>query len=150
MKSATTRPKQAPGGLLSYLLVGTAFGVVATKSEVISWYRIQEMFRFESFHMYGIIGSAVAVGALAVAIIRRLEARDLAGEPIEVTSKTLGRGTRYWAGGTAFGLGWGLVGVCPGPIFALLGNGISVVVVVLISAVAGTWTYGALRPKLPH
>lgn len=142
--------KKPLGGLLSYLLLGVVFGIVATKSEVVSWYRIQEMFRFESFHMYGIIGSAVAVGAVSIALIRRFQARHTGGEAIDIPPKVLGKGTRYWAGGTVFGVGWGLVGVCPGPIFTLLGNGVSVIVVVLLAALAGTWTYAALRPRLPH
>lgn len=137
-------------GLAAYLALGVLFGVVLTKSEVISWFRIQEMFRFQAFHMYGIIGSAVVTAALSLQSIKRLGLRSLAGEPIVVPAKTLGRGTRYWLGGTLFGLGWALVGACPGPLFALVGNGVGVAVAVLLSAMAGTWAYGALRPRLPH
>lgn len=133
-----------------YLLVGIYFGVVLTKSEVISWFRIQEMFRFQAFHMYGIIGVAVVVGLLSVQIIKRLRARDLDGVEITIPPKQLGAGTRYWLGGTIFGLGWALAGACPGPLFALVGNGVTIMIVTLIAAVLGTWTYGALRPYLPH
>ncbi len=133
-----------------YLVLGVVFGVVLTKSEVISWFRIQEMFRFQAFHMYGIIGSAVVVAAIALQLIERLGLRSLDGDPIVVPPKTMGRGTRYWLGGTLFGLGWALVGACPGPLFALLGNGVGIIAVPLASALVGTWTYGALRPRLPH
>lgn len=137
-------------GLAVYLALGVLFGVVLTKSEVISWFRIQEMFRFQAMHMYGIIGSAVLTAALSLQVIRRLRLRSLSGQMIALPPKVMGRGTRYWLGGTIFGLGWALIGACPGPLFALVGNGVSVIVVVLISAVAGTWVYGALRPRLPH
>ena len=133
-----------------YLAMGTLFGIVLTKSEVISWFRIQEMFRFQAFHMYGIIGSAVAVAFAGLQLIRRLGARTLGGDPIVLPPKPLGTGTRYWLGGTLFGLGWALVGACPGPLFALLGNGIAVILVPIASALAGTWTYGALKSRLPH
>lgn len=135
---------------LIYLFAGTLFGFVITKAEVISWFRIQEMFRFQAFHMYGVIGSAVVTAALGLQLIRRLGLRTLGGQPIVVPPKVMGSGTRYWAGGILFGVGWGLVGACPGPLFALLGNGIGVIAVPLLSAVAGTWVYGALRPRLPH
>jgi uncharacterized membrane protein YedE/YeeE len=137
-------------GLLVYLLLGVLFGIVLTKSEVISWFRIQEMFRFQSFHMYGIIGAAVVVAALSVALIKKLDLRTVRGEPIRIPPKEMGTGYRYWIGGTIFGLGWALLGACPGPIFALLGNGVLVIVVALASALAGTWAYGYLRPHLPH
>jgi len=130
--------------------LGTLFGIVLTRSEVISWFRIQEMFRFQSFRMYGIIGSAVLTAAVSIQLINRLGVRSLSGEPIVVPTKALGQGTRYWLGGTLFGLGWALVGACPGPLFALVGAGVPVMLVPLVSAVAGTWLYGALRPRLPH
>jgi len=133
-----------------YALLGTVFGVVLTKSEVISWFRIQEMFRFQSFHMYGIIGAAVATGALSVFVIKKLGLKSRTGEPMELAPKVLGSGVRYALGGTIFGLGWGLAGACPGPIFALIGNGFVVVGVVLLSALLGTRTYAALRTRLPH
>ena len=136
--------------LFVYFALGVLFGVVLTKSEVISWFRIQEMFRFQSFHMYGIIGSAVVVAAAGLQVIKRLGLRALDGQTIAIPPKTMGRGTRYWMGGTIFGLGWALVGACPGPLFALLGNGVGVIAVALLSAVLGTWVYGAMRPRLPH
>lgn len=133
-----------------YLLIGIYFGIVLTKSEAISWYRIQEMFRFQAFHMYGIIGMAIATGLISLQIIKRKGARDLDGQSITIPPKELGSGTRYWLGGTIFGLGWALTGACPGPMFALIGNGIWVMVPALVAAVLGTWAYGALRPHLPH
>ena len=145
-----TNQPNARSPLLPYFLLGLLFGAVLTKSEVISWFRIQEMFRLQAFHMYGIIGSAIVVAAIGLQIIKRLGLRSLDGTPITVPPKALGGGTRYWLGGTIFGLGWGLVGACPGPLFALLGNGVWIITVVVASAVAGTWTYGALRPRLPH
>lgn len=138
------------GALAVYLVLGVLFGVVLTTSEVISWFRVQEMFRFQAFHMYGVIGTAVLTAALSLQAIKRLGLRSLHGRPIALPPKRMGRGTRYWLGGTLFGVGWALVGACPGPLFALIGNGVSVVVVVLVAAVAGTWSYGALRPRLPH
>ncbi len=135
--------------LWPYLVAGGAFGFVAIRSEIVSWYRIQEMFRFQSFHMYGVIGSAVLVGALSLWLLRRFGATDREGTPLEITSK--GRGwRRYLLGGTVFGLGWGLVGACPGPIYALIGAGFPAFLIVLVGAVAGTWLYGAVRPHLPH
>ena len=136
--------------LTVYFVLGTLFGVVLTKSEVISWFRIQEMFRFQALHMYGIIGSAVLTAGVSLQVIKRLGARSLDGVPVFVPPKVMGRGTRYWLGGICFGLGWALVGACPGPLFALLGSGIGVISVVLLAAIAGTWTYGSLRPLLPH
>jgi uncharacterized membrane protein YedE/YeeE len=133
-----------------YLLIGVYFGIVLSKSEAISWFRIQEMFRFQAFHMYGIIGVAVVVGLIAVQIIKRTRAKDLDGVEIHIQPKQLGAGTRYWLGGTIFGIGWALTGACPGPMFALIGNGIYVMIAALLAAVIGTWTYGALRPHLPH
>lgn len=137
-------------GLSIYLALGILFGIVLTKSEVISWFRIQEMFRFQAFHMYGIIGSAVVTAALSLQLIKRLGLKSLSGAPIVIPPKEMGSGTRYWLGGTIFGLGWALVGACPGPLFALIGNGVGVAAAVLVSAVAGTWVYGAIRPRLPH
>jgi hypothetical protein len=136
--------------LTAYLVIGTLFGILFTKAEVISWFRIQEMFRFQSFHMYGIIGSAVGVAAASIWLINRFGVRTISGDPIVIPPKEMGRGTRYWAGGTIFGLGWALTGACPGPLFALIGAGNGVVIVVLASAIAGTWLYGYLRPRLPH
>jgi uncharacterized membrane protein YedE/YeeE len=135
--------------LLSYLLAGTFFGVVLVKSEAASWYRIQEMFRFQSFHMYGLIGSAVLTGMLTTWLLRRVQARALTGQTIHVQSKDPGL-PRYVLGGLTFGLGWGLAGVCPGPIFTLLGSGVWAMLIVLLFALIGTWLYGVLRDHLPH
>ena len=137
-------------GLPIYLVIGIYFGILLTKSEVISWFRIQEMFRFQSFHMYGIIGAAIVVGAISVRIIKRMKLRAASGDEISIPPKEWGKGYRYWIGGILFGLGWALLGACPGPIFALLGNGVTVLLVALLSALAGTWVYAYLRPSLPH
>lgn len=137
-------------GLLVYLLIGIGFGIVLVRSEVVSWFRIQEMFRFQSFHMYGIIGSAVLVAGISIRIIERLGMTAWDGRPIVLRPKEWGGGVRYGLGGTIFGLGWALLGACPGPIFALIGGGVTVMVVALASALAGTWTYAALRQRLPH
>jgi len=133
-----------------YLLLGALLGVTFTKSEVISWFRIQEMFRFQSFHMYGVIGSAILVGMVSVHLIKRRQARDLDGNPISIPPKMMEKGTRYWLGGTLFGLGWALTGACPGPMFALVGNGMPIMLATITAALVGTWTYGWLRPSLPH
>jgi uncharacterized membrane protein YedE/YeeE len=135
--------------VLKYFLVGFLFGIVLTKSEAVSWYRIYEMFHFQSFHMYGIIGVAVATGILGVQIIKRKNIKDSKGLPIEFKEKD--RGTaRYMIGGISFGLGWALVGSCPGPIFILIGAGFLPVIIVLIGALIGTVIYGVLKSKLPH
>lgn len=133
-----------------YLLLGTGFGFILIKSEVVSWFRIQEMFRFDSIHMYGIIGLAVLVGVISVQIIKRFQVQDLQGNPILIPSKDSSQVKRYLIGGSAFGLGWALLGACPGPIFALLGSGLSILAVPILAAVAGTYTYGLLRDVLPH
>lgn len=133
-----------------YLLLGLLFGLVLTKSEAISWFRIQEMFRFQSFHMYGIMGSAVLVAALSLILLRKLNLRTADGAPIQLAPKPLGSGVRYLAGGTLFGLGWALTGACPGPMFALVGNGYGVALVMIASALLGTWTYGHVYKHLLH
>ncbi|MBI3208918.1 MAG: YeeE/YedE family protein [Candidatus Solibacter usitatus] len=135
---------------LSYPALGVCFGITLTKSEVLSWFRIQEMFRFQSPRMYAIIASAVIVAAVSMALIRRFGLKTILGEPITVPPKSMGLGVRYLAGGTIFGLGWALTGACPGPLFALVGNGITVMIVAIGSALIGTWLYGFLRPRLPH
>lgn len=144
----------APLMLLVYGLLGALLGLVFTQAQVVSWFRIYEMFRFESFHMYGVIGSAVATAALSLWVIRRLRLTTLHGEPIVVQPKVWGDsrvpGARYWMGGLTFGFGWALLGACPGPLFALLGGGITVMAAALIAALAGTWTYALLRHRLPH
>ena len=139
-----------PRFLAIYLLLGIAFGVVLTRSEVISWFRIQEMFRFQSFRMYGIIGSAIATAAISIAVIKRIQLKSASGERISIPRKELGSGIRYAAGGTIFGLGWALTGACPGQLFALIGGGVTVMIVAVVSALLGTWVYGWLRPRLPH
>lgn len=145
-------PLAAPSArfLPIYLALGVAFGFVLTRAEVVSWFRIQEMFHFESFRMFGIIGSAVVTAALSIAVLKRLGLRAANGEPISIPDKPLGKGIRYAAGGTIFGLGWALTGACPGPLFSLVGSGVSVLLVAIASALAGTWLYGWLRPHLPH
>lgn len=134
--------------LAPYVLLGVVFGIVLTKSEAVSWFRIQEMFRFGSFHMYGILMSAVLVTSAAFALLRRGEHRALNGEPIGIPRKVGLH--RYWLGGTVFGIGWALTGACPGPLFALVGSGLTVFLVAIASALAGTWVYGRVRPRLPH
>jgi len=135
---------------LAHLLVGTLFGIIVTKAEVISWFRIQEMFRFQSFHMYGVIGSAVAVGALSLFLIKKTRSHTLRGQELSIPPKEMGTGFRVAVGGTIFGLGWGITGACPGPIFALIGNGVTVMIVVLLSALLGTLVYGNIRSRIPH
>ena len=133
---------------IRFLIVGSLFGIVFLKAQIISWFRIQEMFRFQSFHMYGIIGSAVITGLLSVLLIRKFNIKTMAGEEVVIPRKPFNKGTVI--GGLLFGLGWGLTGSCPGPIFAQLGMGVPVAIVVLLSAMAGTWVYGLLRDRLPH
>lgn len=134
---------------LKYIFVGFIFGIVLTKSEAVSWYRIYEMFQFQSFHMYGIIGVAIVVGIIGIQIMKRLNLKDIQGNPIVIADKEPGS-ARYWIGGLFFGLGWALVGACPGPIFILLGAGIWPVIFILIGALLGTFLYGVLKNKLPH
>jgi uncharacterized membrane protein YedE/YeeE len=135
---------------MRYLAAGTFFGFVLTRAEVISWFRIQEMFRFQSFHVFGIIASAIVVAGLSLEILRRFPREAAAGGTIALETKEMGTGIRYAAGGTIFGVGWAFTGACPGPLFALLGSGITVMIVPIASALAGTWLYGSLRSRLPH
>lgn len=144
----TAKPRERWTDYLSYLLVGTLFGIVFVKAEIISWFRIQEMFRLQSFHMYGVIGSAILVGMLSVWLIKRFNIKTLSGEVVVIAPKTFNRGQIY--GGLLFGLGWAITGACPGPLFAQIGSGYLVVIVTLLSAILGTWTYGLLRDRLPH
>ena len=132
-----------------YLLAGTLFGIVITKAEVISWFRIQEMFRFQGFHMFGIFATALPVAIITVQWLKRRGMRALGGQPIATTPMAPGP-RRYALGGSIFGVGWALTGACPGPLFALLGSGVTSMSVVILSALAGTWTYGAVRHRLPH
>jgi hypothetical protein len=131
-----------------YLFVGIAFGIVFVKAEIISWFRIQEMFRLESFHMYGVIGTAILVGMISVFIIKKFNIKTLSGEKIVFKDKVFNKGQIY--GGLIFGLGWAMTGACPGPLYAQIGTGATVILVTLLSAIFGTWTYGVLRERLPH
>jgi uncharacterized membrane protein YedE/YeeE len=133
---------------LKYLLVGIFFGIVFVKAEIISWFRIQEMFQLQSFFMYGVIGSAVVVGIISVQIIKRFNIKTIQGEKIEIQPKVFSKGQIY--GGLMFGFGWAITGACPGPLFAQIGTGVTVIVVTLLSAIAGTWFYGLIKDKLPH
>lgn len=124
------------------------FGIILVKAEVISWFRIQEMFRLQSFHMFGVIGSAVAVGVISVLIIKKFKIKTIYNEPIEFVSKKFNKGNVY--GGLIFGFGWAITGACPGPLFAQIGTGATVIVITLLSAIVGTWVYGYFRERLPH
>lgn len=134
---------------IKYLLVGIVFGIVLTKSEAVSWYRIYEMFHFQAFHMFGIIGMAVVTGVIGIQLIKRNNVKDITGQPIAIPDKEKGF-TSYFLGGILFGLGWGLVGTCPGPIYILIGAGFMGIGIVLIGALLGTYLYGILKNKLPH
>lgn len=131
-----------------YMAVGILFGIVFVKAEIISWFRIQEMFRLQSFHMYGVIGTAVVVAGISVWLIKKFNIKTIYGEKIEFHPKKFNKGQIY--GGLMFGLGWAVTGACPGPLFAQIGTGVLVIIVVVLSAIAGTWTYGYFREKLPH
>lgn len=136
------------GSNIKYLVVGLIFGIVFVKAEIISWYRIQEMFRLHSFHMYGVIGTAVVVGMISVFLIKKFSIKTMQGEKVVFHDKQF-----HWGnviGALLFGLGWAITGACPGPLFAQIGSGFLVVLVTLVSAVAGTWVYGLVRDKLPH
>ena len=134
---------------VKFLVVGIFFGIIMTKSEAVSWFRIQEMFRFQSFHMYGIIGSALGLGVIIIQLIKRSVFKTYKGAPIHIEDKSPGY-KRYLFGGIIFGFGWALTGACPGPMYTLLGYGYSIFIVVLFSALLGTYTYGRLKNKLPH
>lgn len=133
---------------LKFLLLGFIFGFILIKAEVISWFRIQEMFKFQAFHMYGIIGVAVMVGVLSVFLIKKYNVKTITGDEIKIEPKKFSIGNII--GGLMFGLGWAMTGACPGPLYALIGSGLGIIAVVLFSAVLGTWTYGKLKDKLPH
>lgn len=133
---------------IKYAVVGIIFGIAFTKAEIISWFRIQEMFRLQSFHMYGVIGTAIGVGVLSVWLIKRYKVKTIYGEAIEFHSKKFNKGQII--GGLLFGLGWAMTGACPGPLFAQIGAGFFVIAIVLASAIAGTWVYGYFRERLPH
>jgi len=139
---------ESPLELLMYLIIGVGFGIIFIKAEIVSWFRIQEMFRLQSFFMYGVIGSAVVVGALSIQIIKWFNIKTIKGDKIIITDKEFRKGQII--GGFIFGLGWALTGACPGPLFAQIGSGFTVILVTLISAVAGTWVYGRFSHKLPN
>lgn len=134
--------------LLKYLILGTFFGVLLVKAEIISWFRIQEMFRLQSFFMYGVIGSAIVVGAVSIQIIKRFNIKTFSGEQVVIPNKKFRKGQII--GGFIFGLGWAITGACPGPLFAQIGSGFTVVIVTLLSAIAGTWVYGRFSDRLPN
>ncbi len=133
---------------IKFLIVGILFGIILSKSEVVSWYRIYEMFKFQSFHMYGVIGSAVGIGVILMQLFKRGIIKDFQGNPIKVKDKKKGF-IRTFVGGSIFGLGWALVGACPGPIFVLIGHGAVSILIVLLAAVLGAFIYGLLAKKLP-
>lgn len=133
---------------LKYLIMGLVFGLILVKSEVISWYRIQEMFRLQSFHMFGVIGSAVITGMISVWLIKKFDIKTISGEKILLQKKDFHKGQIF--GGLIFGFGWAITGACPGPLFAQIGSGFGVIIITLLSAIAGTWLYGLLKEKLPH
>jgi uncharacterized protein len=132
---------------IKYMIVGIFFGIVFVKAEIISWFRIQEMFRLSAFHMYGVIGTAVVVGMISVFLIKKLGIKTLSGEKISIEPKTFSKGQII--GGLLFGFGWAMTGACPGPLYAHIGTGMGIVVVTFLAAVAGTWTYGLVKDKLP-
>lgn len=132
-----------------FLVVGTFFGIVMFKSEAASWFRIYEMFQFKSFHMYGIIGSALMLGVLLIQLIKRKRLKDMSGNPIMIPPKERSF-SRYMFGGILFGLGWALAGACPGPMFVLAGAGFYPILIVILGAIAGTWVYGLIKDELPH
>ena len=133
---------------LKYIVVGICFGIIFVKAEIISWFRMQEMFRMQSFHMYGVIGTAVVVGMVSIFLIKKLNIKTLSGENIVIPKKEFTKGNIY--GALCFGLGWGITGACPGPLFAQIGSGFLAVGITFLSALAGTWTYGFFKDKLPH
>jgi len=136
--------------LVIYFIAGTLFGIVITKAEVISFFRIQEMFRFQGVHMFGVFATALPTAIVTVQVLKRLKLRALGGEPITLAPKEMGTGARYGIGGVIFGLGWALTGACPGPLFAQVGGGVTVMLAAAAGALAGTWLYGRVRHVLPH
>ncbi len=143
-----TAQKEGILAQIKYLLVGVVFGIVFVKAEIVSWFRIQEMFQMTSFHMYGVIGTAVAVGATSLFLIKKFNIRTFSGEQVVIQPKKFDKGQIF--GGLLFGCGWAMTGACPGPLFAQIGTGTWAVSVTLLSAIAGTWVYGLLRERLPH
>lgn len=147
IRTQATRKVEPPWHHVKYVVLGMLFGIILTKAEVISWFRIQEMFRLQSFHMYGVIGSAVVTGMISIFIIKRFNVRSIYGEKLILEDKVFSKGQIY--GGLVFGFGWAMTGACPGPMFAQIGTGATVVLISLISAVAGTWVYGKFKDHLP-
>lgn len=133
---------------IKYLVAGVLFGIILVKSELISWFRMQEMFRLQSFHMYGVMGSAVFTGIISIWLIKKFKIKTVEGQPIHIAPKKFSKGNIY--GGLLFGFGWAITGACPGPLFAQIGSGATVIVIALLSAIAGTWVYGRIREYLPH
>jgi len=144
----TSNNQSGNRSLLVFWLLGLLFGIILIKSEVVSWWRIQEMFRLQNFHMFGVIGSAIATGMLSIFLIKKLNIKTIDGDPIEIVPKKFQKGNIY--GGLIFGFGWALTGACPGPLFALIGNGSIIVIVTLLSAILGTKVYGSIKHRLPH
>jgi uncharacterized membrane protein YedE/YeeE len=134
---------------IKFLIIGILFGIVLSKAEIISWYRIYEMFKFQSFHMYGVIGSAVVIGAVIMYAFNKGIIKNYIGKQIEIEPKQKGF-ARNIIGGTIFGLGWGLIGACPGPMFVLLGRGVATIVIAIIGGLLGVLFYHAIKHKLPH
>ena len=135
---------------LKHLFIGIIFGIVLTKGEVISWYRIYEMFTFSSFHMYGVIGSSVLLGIIGIQFIKQRKIKAMPGGNLNLHQYNNNRWKQYLFGGSIFGIGWALTGACPGPLFILVGNGLSVMILAIVSAILGTFVYGVIREKLPH
>lgn len=140
--------QESEDSLFKYLVIGILFGIVFVKAEIISWFRIQEMFRLQSFFMYGVIGSAIAVGALSILLIKKFNIKTIKSEAVKIPKKEFRKGQII--GGFIFGLGWALTGACPGPLYAQIGSGFTVILVTLLSAIAGTWVYGRFSDKLPN
>jgi len=147
-KNQNTEKKTPLWHNLKYMIVGIVFGVAFVKAEIISWFRIQEMFRLDSFHMYGVIGTGVVLGMIFVQLIKRFNIKTLSGEEIVIPKKEFHKGQIY--GGLIFGLGWAITGACPGPLFAQIGMGYSVIIITFLSATVGVWVYGYFKDKLPH
>jgi len=147
-KNQNTEKKTPLWHNLKYMIVGIVFGVAFVKAEIISWFRIQEMFRLDSFHMYGVIGTGVVLGMIFVQLIKRFNIKTLSGEEIVIPKKEFHKGQIY--GGLIFGLGWAITGACPGPLFAQIGTGYSVIIITFLSATVGVWVYGYFKDKLPH
>jgi len=144
----TAQHKSGSASLLVFWLLGILFGIILIKAEVVSWWRIQEMFRLQNFHMFGVIGSAIATGMLSIFLIKKFKIKTISGDPIVIEPKKFQKGNIY--GGLLFGFGWAMTGACPGPLFALVGNGAFVMIATLLSAILGTKVYGMVKNKLPH